>query len=795
MTMLCPDSNKNGVSVFCILFGILLCVGFLGSVNAAEPDGLVVGKIETSGNRYISGTKIFATVRTRQGQLFDSAQASEDVKRIAELKGIRGAYYNTEVVDGKVNLTFVIMERIAVRSITFTGNKQYSDKKLSGLLDFKRGDFADNFTVEAGREKLLEYYLKKGYAFVKVDFDQTQMDEGKIHYNIETGSRVKIRKTKFAGNDSIKTSELKKVIKSGPRKLLVLQNHFQNKALENDILELRRAYDRKGYLDAAINAEQVFNSKKNKVDIVFNVKEGPRYKIEGIVISGNKFFDVDTIKKEFKLKVGDYYSDEISNEDAGEILRIYRQIGFVEVTVTHKRSFSSPEKVLSEFEINEGGQFRIGVVNITGNQNAQDRVIRRVLDEDDFKPGELYNAHIAAGDGSGKLEQEVKENTYAESITIIPVDVNIPSDINTPIDVKAPTGEKPSQKDAEVRITEGKTGSIMFGAGVSSQDGLIGQVVYDQRNFDIKDWPESWKEFLSNEAFKGAGQRLRISLEPGTDVSEYSISFTEPYLHDKPTSLDVVASAYEREMESYDEKRLKSSVGFKQRRKEGRYRSLGFRFENVNVGAVEAGAPSDVSKVKGDNLLAGIRLGFGRDLTDSKMNPTKGRSYDVGYEQVGGDHTFGIASGTYRWYKTLHEDLARRKTVLELKLHAATIVGEAPTFERFYMGGIRSLRGFDYRGISPRAGADNDPIGSNWIGTISSEVSVPLVGKSMAALFFVDTGMIDTGGPRASIGTGIQLMIPQWFGQVPLRFELALPFMKDGDDDTQVFHFSVGRLF
>ncbi|NIA17339.1 MAG: BamA/TamA family outer membrane protein, partial [Planctomycetes bacterium] len=543
------------------------------------------------------------------------------------------------------------------------------------------------------------------------------------------------------------------------------------------ISELRRAYDRKGYLDTAISAEQVFNAKKNRIDIIFNVKEGPRYKIERIVISGNKFFDTDSIEKEFRLKAGDYYSEEISRNDAGEILRIYRQIGFVDVSVTHKRSFSGTGKVLSEFKINEGRQFRIGVVNITGNKNVQDKVVRRVLDEKNFKPGELYNAHITVGDGSGELEKEVRSSTYAESVTI------------------TSTGEKPDQKDAEVRITEGKTGSIMFGAGVSSQDGLIGQVVYDQRNFDIKNWPKSWREFLSNKAFKGAGQRLRISLEPGTEISEYSISFTEPYFRDKPTSLDVAASSYERQFESYDEQRLRGSFGFRQRRKEGRYRSLGFRFENVNVASVETGAPGDVSKVKGDNLIAGIKLGFGRDMTDSKMNPTKGRGYDISYEQISGDYTFGIASGTYRWYRTLREDLARRKTVLEIKLRAATIVGEAPMFERFYVGGIRSLRGFDYRGISPRSGADNDPVGSDWMATINSEVSIPLVGKSMAALFFADAGMIDTGGPRASIGTGIQIMIPQWFGQVPLRFELAVPFMKDGSDETQVFHFSVGRLF
>ncbi len=463
MRLLNQNSNERGVftfriCAFCMMLSIFFGVIFAENVSATEPEGMLIAKIETRGNLYISSEKILATAIIREGQQFDKVRISEGVKRIAGLKGIEHAYYNTEIIDNKVNLTFVVTEKKAVRSITFGGNNKYNDKKLSGLLDFKRGNFLDRSVVEAGRGKLLEYYLKKGYAFVKIDFDQTQLDVGNVHYQVESDPRVKIKKIKFLGNDSIKTGELKKVIKTKPRKWLVLQKHLQSEELENDILKLRKAYDRKGYLDTTIDAERLFNEKKDKVNVVFNVKEGPRYKIEKIAIVGNKHFNVDTISKEFKLKTGDYYSEEISRDDAEEILRLYRQIGFIDAEVAHQRSFSSPGKVLSEFKIREGERFRIGMVNITGNKDVQDKVIRRVLDESEFKPGELYNAHIAAGDGTGELEKEVRQNTYAESITI------------------TPTGDKPGQKDAEVRITEGKTGSIMFGAGVSSQDGLIGRL-------------------------------------------------------------------------------------------------------------------------------------------------------------------------------------------------------------------------------------------------------------------------------------------------------------------------------
>ena len=152
---------------------------------------------------------------------------------------------------------------------------------------------------------------------------------------------------------------------------------------------------------------------------------------------------------------------------------------------------------------------------------------------------------------------------------------------------------------------------------------------------------------------------------------------------------------------------------------------------------------------------------------------------------------------------TLHEDLLDRRTVLATKLRAGAVAGSAPPFEKFYGGGTGTygIRGFEYRGVSTRGLQTNvptperrDPIGSDWIFLANTEVVVPMVGESLSWLVFVDSGLIDSGGYRAAVGTGIQILIPQWFGPVPMRFEIAAPFMKDEEDDTQVFSFSVGGL-
>jgi len=271
----------------------------------------------------------------------------------------------------------------------------------------------------------------------------------------------------------------------------------------------------------------------------------------------------------------------------------------------------------------------------------------------------------------------------------------------------------------------------------------------------------------------------------------------------------VVGLSREWQRESYDENRLRGYVGFEKRYKNRWRRSIAFRLEDVDVDGVDLDAPKEIRDDKGSNGLAGVKVGTGRDTTDDRFNPSKGYSFDISYEQVGGEHTFGILSGVHRRYKVVHEDMAERKTILATKLLAATTVGDAPVFEKFYGGGsgLYGIRGFDYRGVSTRGTPTTvggvpivgrkkkDPIGSDWIFLANAEVTVPLVGENFAALFFVDSGAIDSGSYRVAAGTGIQILIPQWFGPVPMRFEIAAPLMKDDEDDTQVFSFSIGRLF
>ena len=783
------------VYVFAVFVFICACAQSRADVNDSQPR--LVGAIRVEGNVSVKEAEVLAKVRTRQGDVFNAQIATEDTKRIADIKGVEYCYYNLKPLDsnvpygGSVELTFVVVEKNIVRSIEFNGNKAYRAKKLQEKLGFKVGDYLDPVLAQTYATTIVEFYRKNGFPYAEVSLNSEKLSVGKVIYTVKEGPRVKIVAVKFSGNAAIKSGALKKVIKAKTRSWVLFSKYYQEEVLAEDVSRLQKAYQRMGFLNAKIEAKQEFNAEKTKVRITFAIEEGPAYSVADTVFTGNQEYDNQKLGGQLKLQTGQTYNEQKAESDTKQLVKQYKENGFIDAEVERGIKFLSDKTVAIEYKIKEGERFRVGQVIITGNEQTKDKVVRRILDEYDFQPGKWYNGDIARGNGKGTLEKELQQTLLTErdgaSIT--------------------PAGQMSGRKDAQVSIIEGKTGMVMLGAGVSSDAGVIGQLILEQRNFDISDRPKSLADFVTGKAFRGGGQTLRISLQPGTQVSEYSVSFTEPYLNDKPVSLTLAGSSWERWRESYNEQRTKGFVGLEKRYPDKWRRSIGFRAENVNVKDIENDAPVEIKDAAGSNLLGGVQLGISKDLTDNRLNPTTGHNFGASYEQVAGDYVFGIVSSSFTKYYTLYEDLAERKTVLATKLLAATVVGDAPPFEKFYAGGTGTygIRGFSYRGISTRGLQTNvpffqkpereDPIGSDWIFLANAEATVPLVGDTLSALFFVDSGAIDTGDYRVGAGTGIQIMLPQWFGPVPMRFSLAAPLMKSEGDETQTFSFSVGTLF
>lgn len=679
-----------------------------------------------------------------------------------------------------------------IKSIEFEGNEKFKDHVLRERLGFELGDRLDPFLAEGGRLTIAEVYRKVGYPSVKVSLDRDQLAEGHLLYRIDEGPRVQIGDIEFVGNEAFGAGTLKQVIKIKEKKWLLWPYYFTEEAVEDDVDRLREFYYGRGYLNYKIDAKTELSDDGERMDVTFLIEEGPVYHIAEVVFQGNTHFTDEQLQTDLELHAGDVYLKAVADRDARRVEQRYREIGYVDADVRQTVKFTPKVEdnlVVMVFDIREGRQFRIGRIDITGNEVTKDKVARRVLDEYDFTPGELYNAKIAPKEGNGRLEKYVQRAASADQIMIRPV---------------TPADGDPNRKDVHVDLVEGMSGIIRPGVGFSSDSGVLGQLIYQQQNFDISDVPDSLGEWFTPwRTFRGAGQRFSIRLEPGTRYSQYSVSFADPYWRDEPITFNTLGQSWKRFRESYDEERLKGAFGFEQRLNEQWRRSIGFRAENVGVQDLDFDAPQEIRDVKGYNQLFGLRFGAGFSGVDDIYDPSEGRSIGVSYEQVTGDSTFGILEGTYNHYFTLYEDVLGRKTILAGKLLAGTILGDAPPFEKFYAGGTSryGIRGFEYRGVSTRGLQTNvanperkDPVGSDWVFLAGAEITIPLV-ENFGLLLFTDSGTVDTGNYRLSIGTGLEIKVPQIFGNTPIRFEIATPLLRDEDDETQIFSFSGGGMF
>jgi outer membrane protein insertion porin family len=394
-----------------------------------------------------------------------------------------------------------------------------------------------------------------------------------------------------------------------------------------------------------------------------------------------------------------------------------------------------------------------------------------------MKSGELYN--------SGEIQEGIdrlKERPYFTRVQATPI------------------GDSADTRDLLVEVTEGRTAQFNIGAGVNSNGGVGGQLSYTQRNFDLTNWPTTWTDVFSDRAFTGAGQTFRVSFEPGTQFTNADVFFAEPFLFDQNYSFSNDAYWRTRVREHYDEIRLGDRVTFGKRFTDIWSATLSLRAEDVNIRSIEEvrNRAQEILDGQGHTTLTSAGVQLRRNTTKGGFLPYEGSDSTIGVEQggaLGGEVNFTKVTAGWNYYQTVGEDLLDRKTILAYRVDAGWIPNDAPFFERFYGGGIGSVRGFRYRGISPRAGREEDPVGGDWAITGSLELSFPLVGDTFRGVVFTDVGDVEPdfkiGTIRSAVGAGIRLTLPI-LGQAPIALDFAYPVTKDDQDDTRIISFSFG---
>ncbi|HEX6962993.1 MAG TPA: BamA/TamA family outer membrane protein, partial [Lacipirellula sp.] len=361
--------------------------------------------------------------------------------------------------------------------------------------------------------------------------------------------------------------------------------------------------------------------------------------------------------------------------------------------------------------------------------------------------------------------------------------------------------------DIFIEGQETQTGRLMVGFGVNSDAGVVGNIVVDERNFDWTRLPTSWEDVRNGSAFRGAGQRFRIDAAPGSEVNRYLVSFQEPYLMDRPISLGLSGSYFDRRFDDWKEQRLGGRISLGHQWVERDLSAtVSYRGENIeiydpvavalddpNTGAIE-GVP-ELQEVLGDNSLHGFRVAVINDTRDSAFLATQGHYLEIGGEQVIGTFDYPRVDLDFRQYWRLYErpDHSGRHV-----LSYSTTIGftgtHTPIYEHFFAGGFATMRGFDFRGASPmRNGVE---LGGEFQWLNSVQYLFPITADDMLhGVAFVDFGTVEENVTindfRVAPGLGLRITVPA-MGPAPIALDFAYPVSHADFDDTEIFSFSLG---
>jgi outer membrane protein insertion porin family len=761
-------------------------------IIAPELRGRIIEDIRVTGNRLVSSSEILNVVRSKVGEKFDPETVTEDYQRVFGLRKFSNVEAKVEPTQTGVLVVFDVEERDQIESIRFIGNQRIDDITLQRVVDIQPGQSIDLFRINLTRQAIESLYRERNYPKASVDIDREALTRtGNVIFRITEGPNVRIRNIDFVGAKSFTEDRLKRQIRSKSWIWILQPGRFDEEQVEDDVGALRRYYESKGFFDARVGRKIIWSPDQSEVQINFLIDEGPRYKIDRVTFRGNTRVSEKELRERMNLLEGQPFDQQVLDRDVRQVVKAYSPFGYIwapqlrgprgeqieeYLNINTKRLYTREAgKIELIYDISEGRPFRIGRIIIKGNPRSQDKLVLRELR---VSPGDMYNSGELA-DAADRL----KSTAYFAGVEMTPI------------------GSAPDERDLLVRVQERETGLLSFGAGVNSNGGVGGNITYEQRNFDIGAWPATWRDAFSDRAFRGAGQTWRVSLEPGTEATNASVRFVEPWLFDQPYSLSTEAYLRNREREDYDENRIGGRVAIGKRF--GYYWSttLSLRGENVEIDDIEdpeVRAP-DILEYEGNTTITSAGLTLRRDTVEGGFIPYKGTNTSVGVEQFGvfGGESFTKISAGWNAYYLLGEDLLDRRTTLGIRLDAGYITGDAPFFERLYGGGLGSIRGFEYRGVSPRQGPEEDRIGGDFAATGTVEIGFPIAGDNFRGVVFSDFGTVEedfeVGTIRSSVGAGVRIILP-FFGQAPLAIDFAYPLTEDDEDDTQLISFSFGII-
>ena len=734
----------------------------------AQQEGVIIRSIEIQGNKRVDSSNILFYIKSKVGEPISRNRIRKDIENIYELGQFSDIRVETKPAktDG-VRLIFILEEIPSVGEVEFSGNT-IGVEDLLGEIAVKRGIAFEDYLIKDTRQKLIRFYHEKGYFLVEVKVSTKTTPEGLVDVNIDIreGEKVRIQKIRFVGNKAVDTDDLEDVMETEEESWISFLDEsgiYKKDVLKIDVLRLEAYYQDQGFLRVRVEDPIIkINKKEKEIYLTLKIEEGERYKIRSIKVSGDSTFTQKKLRDMVGLKEGDFYNVSQLRKDALDITELFSERGYAYADVTPQTQIDDKKKTVDvNIVIDKGRKVYVGEINLIGNIKTRDNVIRR---EFRLKEGDLFD--------SKKLKRSKARIRNLGFFEDVGLDTH--------------RGKTPELIDIDTVVTEQPTGSISFGAGFSSVENVI------------------FTASVSQDNLFGYGQNLSLSTEISSIRTDFDIRFTEPRIFDSEISVGVDAFNRETDYFSFDSKSVGGGLRLGKSLSETDWVGLAYRFSRVEISDV---APADETVFLMNGIQTASRIGptFIRDTRDNFINPTKGWRHVIRFEIA------GSILGGEDFYKTRYEMSYYHPLIGKLVGLVHGVVNYAdgyngaslPAFERHFMGGPTTLRGYTIREVGP-LDRKGDPLGGEQSLLFNLELQYPLT-KAFRVFVFYDRGNvygdgvdisstarnIDITKMREGVGAGIRFLSP--LGPIGLAYGVKLD-PRPGDSSGE-FHFSAGRAF
>lgn len=723
-----------------------------------------IARIQVLGNEKIESPAILDQIKSKVGEPLSASTLREDIKRIYAM-----GYFTDVQVDVKETaegdlITFMVVEKPSIGRIVITGNKEVETSKIQEKVDIRLHSIVNTDQIQKVIEEINKLYVSKGYHGAEVSYRMEPMEKNEVllEITIKEGKKAWIRKIVFKGNEHIGSRKLRgrmKTKKRTPLSLITGTGYLDEDLLNNDIDALRGFYYDKGFLRVRIEKPRILVGKKGKsITIEITIHEGPRFVTEAISFRGDILTTEKDLFKVLKTKTGKVYRNTVVQRDLLKLRELYADEGYANADVHPIVRLDDERHTVSlTFEIDKGQKVYFERIKIVGNVKTRDQVIRRELR---FSEGDLYTAS-----GLKRSRQRLKTTGYFKEV-----------------DFKTSRGSSEDKLNLDVEVEEAPTGSVSVGAGFSTKDQFVVDGAISERNF------------------LGLGYKTYLNATLGGDTTEFKFGFTDPWLLGHPVSggIDLYATQ-ETFFTSYSTKVRGGRLTFGKELGEYLKGNLTYTYERTDVFDVAENASRFVKEQEGerDSSILGIDLSV--DTRDDFFFPTRGGLHDFRADNsggpLGGDNNFYRFAGDFQYYVPLLWEFVGHGRLL-----LGTIQGyggdEVPIWERFYVGGVRTIRGFDYGEASPED-ENGEIIGAKNEAVVNFELLFPLSKEmGLRGVAFLDVGKgfdstADLFPLRAGAGVGIRWLTPLG----PFRMDYGFNLGPQDDEIRGRLHFFIGAPF